>query len=101
MKKLLLAAALAPLSVGLAFATVNVNTAQQSELLRVKGLDKHKAKAIIEYRAENGPFDSVEDLEKLPGFTPAVVSKIAPDVAFSGDPYVPPKKPAPKAKRKK
>ena len=47
MKRLLLAMALAPLSAGLAFATVNVNTAQQSELLRVKGLDKHKAKAII------------------------------------------------------
>jgi competence protein ComEA len=100
MKRLLLATALVPLSVGLAFATVNVNTAQQSELLRVKGLDKHKAKAIIEYRAENGPFASVEDLEKLPGFTPEVVAKVAPEVAFSGDPYVPPKKPAPKAKRK-
>ena len=101
MKRLLLAAALAPLSVGLAFATVNVNTAQQSELLRVKGLDKHKAKAIIEYRAENGPFDSLEDLEKLPGFTPEVLSKVAPEVAFSGDAYVPPKKPAPNAKPKK
>ena len=101
MKRLLLAAALAPLSVGLAFATVNVNTAQQSELLRVKGIDKHKAKAIIEYRAENGPFYSVDDLEKLPGFTPEVVAKVAPEVAFSGDPYVPPKKPEPKAKPKK
>jgi competence protein ComEA len=98
MKRLLLAAALAPLSVGLALGAVNVNTAQQSELQRIKGLDKHKAKAIIEYRAENGPFGSVEDLEKLPGFTPAVVATIASEVAFSGDPYVPPQKPAPKAK---
>jgi competence protein ComEA len=101
MKRLLLATALAPLSVGLALATVNVNTAQQSELLRVKGLDKHKAKAIIEYRAENGPFASLDDLEKLPGFTPAVVAKVAPEVAFTGEPYVPPKKPEPKAKPKK
>ena len=101
MKRLLLAAALAPLSVGLAFATVNVNTAQQSELLRVKGIDKHKAKAIIEYRAENGPFDSVDDLQKLPGFTPEVLAKVAPEVAFTGHAYVPPKKPAPKAKPKK
>lgn len=98
MKRLLLTVALAPLSVGLAFATVNVNTAQQSELLRVKGLDKHKAKAIIEYRAENGPFASVDDLEKLPGFTSAVVAKVAPEVAFTGEPYVPPKKPESKAK---
>ena len=100
MIRLFAATALALFSAG-ALATVNVNTAQQSELLRVKGLDKHKAKAIIEYRAENGPFDSVEDLEKLPGFTPEVLSKVAPEVAFSGDAYVPPKKPAPKAKPKK
>jgi len=101
MKRLLLAVAMAPLSVGLALATVNVNTAQQSELLRVKGLDKHKAKAIIEYRAENGPFHSVQDLEKLPGFTPEVLVKVAPEVAFTGDPYVPPAKPVAKAKPKK
>lgn len=101
MKRLLLAAALAPLSVGLALATVNVNTAQQSELQRIKGLDKHKAKAIIEHRAEHGPFDSIDDLEKLPGFTPAVVAQVAPEIAFSGDAYVPPKKPEPKAKPKK
>lgn len=103
MKRLLLAAALAPLSVGPAFATVNVNTAQQSELQRIKGLDKHKAKAIIEHRAEHGPFDSIDDLERLPGFTPAVLAKAAPEIAFSGDAYVPPKpkKPEPKAKPKK
>lgn len=101
MKGFLLATALAPLSVGLALATVNVNTAQQSELQRIKGLDKHKAKAIIEYRAENGRFDSLDDLEKLPGFTPAVMAKVAPEVAFNGDAYVPPKKPEPKAKSKK
>lgn len=101
MKGFLLATALVPLSVGLAFATVNVNTAQQSELQRIKGLDKHKAKAIIEHRAEHGPFDSLDDLEKLPGFTAAVLAKVAPEIAFSGDPYVPPKKPEPKAKAKK
>lgn len=102
MKRLLLAAALAPLSVGLAFATVNVNTAQQSELLRIKGLDKHKAKTLIEYRAEHGAFDSIDDLQKVPGFTPALVAQVAPEIAFNGDAYVPPKKPEPaKAKPKK
>jgi competence protein ComEA len=101
MKRLLLATALLPLSVGLALATVNVNTAQQSELQRTKGLDKHKAKAIIEYRAEHGPFQSLEDLEKLPGFSREVVAKVAPEIAFTGDPYVPPKKPAPKEKARK
>jgi competence protein ComEA len=85
-----------------AFATVNVNTAQQSDLQRTKGLDKHKAKAIIEYRAQNGPFDSIDDLEKIPGFTPDVIQKVKPEIAFTGDAYVPPPKAAaekPKAKK--
>lgn len=101
MKRLLLATALAPLSVGLALATVNVNTAQQSELQLVKGLDKHMAKTIIEYRAQNGSLASLDDLQKIPGFTREVVAKIAPEIAFTGDPYVPPKKPETKPKPKK
>ena len=76
-----------------ALATVNVNSAQQSEMQRTKGLDRHKAKAIIEYRAQNGSIDTFEELGKVPGFTPEVIEKVKPEIAFSGDPYVPPKKP--------
>ncbi|HYC35042.1 MAG TPA: helix-hairpin-helix domain-containing protein [Usitatibacter sp.] len=94
MKKFLVALALAPLCIGAAFATVNVNTAQQSELVRVKGIDKHKARAIITHRSENGPYDSLEDLEKLPGFTPEVVARVAPHIAFEGDAWTPPAKPS-------
>jgi competence protein ComEA len=76
-----------------ALATVNVNTAQQSDLQRTKGLDKHKAKAIIEYRAQHGPIENFEELEKIPGFTPDVIAKVKTEVAFSGDAFVPPPKP--------
>lgn len=98
MKKLLAVCA-AALPV-LALATVNVNTAQQSELQRVKGLDKVKAKSIIEWRAANGSIDTFGELQQVPGFTPELVEKIKPDIAFSGDPYVPPKKPEKPAKKK-
>jgi competence protein ComEA len=93
---LALIAAAVPLA---ALATVNVNTAQQSDLQRTKGLDKHKAKAIIEYRAQNGRLDDIEDLEKIPGFTPEVIQKIKPEIAFTGDAFVAPAKPD-KAKAK-
>jgi competence ComEA-like helix-hairpin-helix protein len=83
-----------------ALATVNVNTAQQSEIQRTKGLDRYKAKAIIEYRAQNGSIDTFEELGKIPGFTPDLIEKVKPEIAFSGDPYVPPKKPE-KPDRKK
>jgi len=86
---LALAACTLPL---VALATVNVNSAQQSELQRSRGLDKHKAKAIIEYRAKNGPIENFQELAKVPGFTPDVIEKAKPELAFSGDPFVPPKK---------
>ena len=86
---------------GSALAEVNVNTAQQSELQRTKGLDKQKAKTIIEYRAQHGHFDSLDDLEKLPGFSQEVVARIAPEVTFTGDAYVPPKPAPAKEKGKK
>ena len=79
------------LCMGAAFATVNLNTAQQSELQRTKGLDRYKAKAIIEYRAQNGPFTSIDDLQKIPGFNREVVESVRTELALSGDAYVPPK----------
>ena len=80
-------------------ASVNVNIAQQSDLQRTKGLDKHKAKAIIEWRNQNGSIDGFQELAQVPGFTPEVIDKVKPQIAFSGDAYTPPPKPAPKKKR--
>ncbi len=93
---------IAGLAVAAAFAsaaqaTVNVNTAQQSELQSVRGLDKVKAKRVIEYRNENGPYRSLDDLAKALG--PATVEKVGSQVAFDGPAYVGPARPA-KAKRK-
>jgi competence protein ComEA len=86
----------AALPATLALATVNVNTAQQSELQRTKGLDKVKAKALIEWRAENGSIDNFVELRKVPGFTPEVIEKAKSELAFEGDPYVAPPKPVKK-----
>ena len=77
----------------IAFATVNENTAQHSELQRTKGLDPAKAKAIIEWRAANGSIDNFTELQQVPGFTPELIEKVKPEIAFSGDAYTPPKKP--------
>jgi competence protein ComEA len=86
-------------AVGSASAAVNVNTAQQSELQSTRGLDKFKAKQIIEYRYRNGPYRSLDDLAKAVG--PETAGKVAQQVAFSGDPYVPPGKPQAVEKKKK
>lgn len=99
MQRIVLSALLAAFA-GSAMALVNVNTAQQSELERTKGLDRAKAKSIIEYRAQTGEvFASLQDLEKV--LDKATVERIAPQVAFSGPPYTPPAKAAPAAAKKK
>ena len=96
MKRLL--ALIATLPAAIAFATVNVNTAQQSELERTKGLDKVKAKSIIEWRAANGTIDTFTELHQVPGFTPELVERLKTEIAFEGDAYVPPPKKEPKKK---
>ncbi len=77
-----------------ALAIVNVNTAQQSELQRTKGLDPTMAKAIIDYRNQNGPIADLGELAKAIGADAA--EKVKPEVAFSGDAFVPPARPAKK-----
>jgi competence ComEA-like helix-hairpin-helix protein len=101
MQKLLVAAIAAALALPALGAvssnsTVNVNTAQQSELQSIQGLDRATARSIIQYRNRNGPYHSLDDLARALG--EPTTEKIASQVAFDGPPYVGPEKPG---KRKK
>ena len=84
MKKLLLI-----LLACLAFSTsvfagpVNLNTATAVELEALKGVGPVKAKAIMDYRAKNGAFKSVDDLEKVPGFGKKTVDSLRADLTVS------------------
>ncbi|QIE24092.1 Helix-hairpin-helix motif protein [Caballeronia sp. SBC1] len=62
LKKLLMLCLALALSVGAAFAAVDVNTADQTSLESVKGLGPVKSKAIIDERTKNGPFKDADDL---------------------------------------
>jgi len=44
---------------------VNINSADAIILQKIKGFGKKKAQAVIEYRAKNGAFGSIEDLLKV------------------------------------
>lgn len=47
---------------------VNVNTADAETIAReLQGIGPAKARAIVSYREENGPFETVEDLLKVKG----------------------------------
>ncbi|MFA5628385.1 MAG: helix-hairpin-helix domain-containing protein [Thiohalomonadaceae bacterium] len=49
-------------------APVDINTADAIVLAEsIKGVGEKRAAAIVEYRKQNGPFKSVDDLTKVPG----------------------------------
>lgn len=57
--------------------TVNINSASAGELEKLVGIGPAKAKAIIEYREQNGAFTSVSDLEKVKGIGAKTMEKNA------------------------
>ena len=56
-------------------AVVNINTANEEQLMAVKGLGEKKAKAIIEYREQNGKFKSVDDIAQVKGISEKTLTK--------------------------
>lgn len=55
---------------------VNINTADEKELCTLPGVGETRAKAIIEYRNENGSFGKAEDIQNVPGIKSGLFSKI-------------------------
>lgn len=47
---------------------VNINKASAKDLMKVEGISKAKANAIVNYRKKHGNFKSVNDLKKVKGF---------------------------------
>jgi competence protein ComEA len=55
---------------------VNINTATAEELSTLPGIGPTKAQSIIDYRTANGPFQSIEDIEKVRGIGDATFDKL-------------------------
>lgn len=68
-----------------ALASVDLNTATQSELETVKGIGPAKAKSIVEYRQKNGPFKNVEALASVKGFGKASVAKFKTELVVGAE----------------
>ena len=55
---------------------ININTADAQQLMTLQGIGEKKAKDIIAYREENGPFSSIEEIMNVGGIKSAVFEKI-------------------------
>ena len=56
---------------------VELNTASKQLLSYVSGLGKKRAQNIVDYRDENGPFKSREELNEVPGLGPKAFEQAA------------------------
>ena len=55
---------------------ININTANLEQLMKISGVGKTKAEAIISYREKNGDFKKKEDITKVHGIGKATFEKI-------------------------
>jgi competence protein ComEA len=61
-------------------APIDVNTADSVALETLNGIGEALAAAIIQFRTQNGPFTSVDQLDEVSGIGPATLEKIRPYV---------------------
>ena len=55
---------------------ININTANKEQLMKISGVGKTKAEAIISHREKNGDFKKKEDITKVRGIGKATFEKI-------------------------
>lgn len=55
---------------------VNINTASKEELMALTGIGEAKALDIISYRDNNGLFNDISDITKVPGIGDSLYAKI-------------------------
>lgn len=59
---------------------VNINTATQTELETLNGIGPSTALKIINYRNENGKFETIEDIKNVPGIGEQKFENIKEDI---------------------
>ena len=70
------------LTVNIALAAININTADKETLATLPGVGDVKAEAIIQYRKDHGEFKNAEDLVNVKGIGPKTIKKLAKDITI-------------------
>jgi len=65
--------------------TVNINTADASQLALLPGIGPKTAESIVSYRTSNGAFNSVDDLVRVKGIGAKTLEKLRPYLSLKGE----------------
>lgn len=57
---------------------IDLNTASQAELERLPGIGASRARSIVSYRQEHGPFASEEELMRVDGIGSGIFERVRP-----------------------
>lgn len=63
------------------WAAVNINSATEAELQTLSGIGPSKAKAIVEYRQQNGSFKTTADIKNVKGIGDGIFKKIETEIS--------------------
>ena len=62
---------------------ININTAQEDELMTLNGIGAARARDIIAYREANGVFTKIEDIKNVSGIGDSIFDKIKEQITVS------------------
>jgi competence protein ComEA len=65
---------------------ININWATQAELESLPGIGPEMAKRILEYRDQNGPFESIEAIQQVSGIGPATYAQLQDQITVDESP---------------
>lgn len=64
---------------------MDLNRASVQDLEKIPGLGREEAEKIVQYRDENGGFDSMDEVENVPGFSSEMVDVLRKSGATVGE----------------
>ena len=67
---------------------IDLDRAGAEEIARLPQVGMALARRIVASRDSQGPFGSLEGLDRVPGVGPGLLGRIAPHAAFSGRPFM-------------